>query len=342
MRTRTIFAIPTALAAGALLAGCTAPVPPEKALADAFAATGAVPHVTVTAKLDTTTDDLTKLVEAASTGQSASTAAQLDPFVAIVPKIAITTAVHAHSGDLNSTIGLDTADVSVAISVDGKPLEFRWVDSLPFVRADVEGIGQATGLFTGTQVKMMASQLTSTMPWVTDLIEGKWMTFDEATVAQLLDQIKNESNQSAQPQVDPVKARDALLEASTVTKVDDSTFKIATDAKKMLTAVAAVSDTDDFTEEDATEAINSINDGADLDTTVTVKDGKVTKIVVDIADVLRTWPKPDAGEPALAAIAGTEFKLDGVIEVSSDDPKIEVPQPATTIPASDIDGLIGR
>lgn len=343
MRMRPSPILAAAAATGLLVAGCSAPVPPEQALADALAKTGQRSSATVTMRLDTTAEDLAKLVEAGSTTPDAPAIPQLDVVTAIVPKLAITTAVRAHSGDLNSAITPDQADVAFTVSVDGKPLEVRWVDSQLFLHADVEGIGQATGLFTATQVKMMAGQLTTTLPWITDVINGGWVTLDKDTSAKVIAKAQEQATSAeptAQPSVDPVKARDALLGASTVTKVDDSTFKVATDAKKLITAMAELSDTDDFTAEDAQEAIDSINDGADLDTTVTVKDGRVVKVVVDLADILRTWPKQKPGDTATASIAATEFLLNGVVEIDNTDPTIEAPSPATTIPASDVEQLL--
>ena len=343
MRMRTSLILP-AVAAGLVFAGCSAPVAPEKALADAFAKTGEGSSATVTMKIDTTAEDLTKLIEAASVSQSAPAMQQLDAVTAIVPKLAITTAVKAHSGNLNSAITPETADAAYIISVDGKPLEVRWVDSQLFLQADVEGLGQATGLFTATQVKLMVGQLGTQLPWITDVIEGRWVALDKDSSAKLVAKAQEQAasaQPSAQPSLDPVKVRDSLLGASTVTKVDDSTFKVATDAKKLLTALAEFSDTDDLTAENAQEAMDEINDGADLDTTVTVKDGRVTKVVIDFADVLRTWPKAHGtSAPSIERLAATEFTLNGVVEIDNTDPKIAAPSPATTIPASDVDQLL--
>ncbi len=344
MRLRTLLVLPSAAAIGLAFAGCSAPVPPEQALADAFAKTGESSSATVTMKLDTTAEDLTTLIEAASRDTSAPAMQQLDVVTAIVPKLALTTAVKARSGSLNSALTPEAADAAFTVSVDGKPLEVRWVDSQFFLHADVEGIGQATGLFTATQVKMMATQLSAQLPWLTDVINGDWVGLDKDSSAKLIAKAQEQAasaQPSAEPTVDPAKARDALLGASTVTKVDDSTFKVATDAKKLITAFADISDTDDFTTQDADEAIADINDGADLDTTVTVTGGKVTRIVVDIADVLRTWPNAKlASDGSVERLASAEFTLNGVVEIDNTDPKIAAPSPATTIPASDIDTLL--
>ena len=47
------------------------------------------------------------------------------------------------------------------------------VNDKGFLRVDVDGIGQQTGLFTGSQVRMMAASLAASKPWVNDLIDGK-------------------------------------------------------------------------------------------------------------------------------------------------------------------------
>lgn len=341
MRTRTLLSVSTAVAAGVLFAGCTASVAPKQTLSDALTKTSGGAHQTVTMKLDTTADDLRKAIEAAASDGDASALSGVEPFIAIVPKVAITTSVHAHEGDLNQPLGLESSDLAFSIAVDGKPLEVRWVDSALFLRADVEGLGQATGLFTATQVKMMVGQFTNQFPWVANLIDGDWMTLDEATSAKIVDFLKeNAGAENAKSEVDIKKVTEGWLEASTVTKVDDATLKVTTDAAKLITAMAAVSDTDDLDEADAQEIIDGLNEGADLDMTVTVKDGKVSKVVTDIADVMRTWPKPDPKRPSIAKMAATEFKLDAVAELNGDDPKIEAPS-ATTIPGSDLDSLLG-
>ncbi|MFT3877282.1 MAG: hypothetical protein QM708_12785 [Propioniciclava sp.] len=349
MRTRTSLIIP-AVALGVLFTGCSAPATPKQVLADALAKNADASNTSMTMKLDTTADDLTKLIKAASGDESAQTMQQIEMMTRILPKLTISASAHAHSGAVSAVTDPAKADAAFTIAVDGKPLEMRWVDAQAYLRADMEGLGQATGAFTATQLKMMLADLASEMPWVNEVLNGGWVTLDKATTDKLLADLREEiamaaevaATASPQPSIDPVKARDAFLDSSEVTKVDNETLKVSTDFKKFATAIAALSDEDDLTSERVDEVSKEINDGATVDTTYTLKDGKVVKATVDIADMLRTFPKADADRPEIARIAATEFTLNGVVEMSDADPKIEAPSPATTIPADDLERMMGR
>lgn len=339
--------IAPALAATAalVLVGCAAPATPKQVMGDALTKTGQGKNMTVTMKLDTTADDLKKLVTAmgdsGATDQSAQT---IEAITSIVPKVAVKTSLHSNGGDLNVETDPSKIDGSFAITVDSKPLEVLWVKSKAYLHADVDGIGQATGLFTGTQVKMMAASAAKTMPWITPLVEGKWVAIDDAIVTKYIEKVKEtmaSASPSAKSSVDMAKASAAFLEASEITKVDDTTFKIVTDAKKLIKAAAAMDANDELTDAKADEAIAKINDGANLDTTVTLKNGAVSKVVIDLADVMRTWAKPDASQPVIAKLAATDFKLGGVFEFDSADMALAAPAAAATIPASDLDNFGG-
>ncbi len=334
-----------ALSGALLLAGCSAAAPatPKQAVSDAVTKTGSGKDSSVSFKLDTTADDLTKLVTAASSSESAQSKQQLAVITKIVPKLAMKAAVHSNGADLNTEKSPDKLDGSFSVSVDGKPAEFLWIGAQPYLHADVEGIGQATGLFTSTQVKMLTDSAATQFPWINDVVDGKWVTLDKATAAKFVEKATAQAataSPTASPSYDPAKIRDGVLESSEITKVDDKTYKVVTDAKKLLKAAASFSSTDNYDDAEADKAIADLNDGAKLNSTVTVADGKVSRVVVDLANVIRTWPKAQADQPEIAKLAATDFKLDGVVDLDGSDQKIAAPQAATTIPASDAEKLL--
>lgn len=345
---RKSLVVPALAASAALFAGCSAattPPTPKQALTDAVNKSGSAKDAAVAMKFDTTADDVTKLMNAvAAEGASAQSKQQMAVVAKVLPKLELKTALHSNGADLNAEKSPDKLDGSFTLSVDGKPLDFLWLGSQPYVHADVEGIGQATGLFTSTQVKMLSEQAAAQMPWITDVVDGKWVTLDKATAAKFVEKAKAAAataSPSPSASIDPMKVRDSVLENSEVTKVDDKTYKVVTDAKKLVKAAASWSSTDDFTDAKADETIAQLNDGANLDSTVTVADGKVSKVVVDVADIIRTWPKPQADKPQIAKLAATDFKLGGVVDLSSSEVKLAAPAAATTIPAADAEQLLG-
>lgn len=357
---RTRLAIPALATAAVLFAGCTAqssssaPAPglmpaltPQQSLMAAVTNTGQGKDLTTSIRVDATADDLKKLAVAVADEDviSADDQKSIDMIAAIVPKVVIKTALHSRGAEFNTEKDPNNIDGSFTVSVDSKPIEGLWVGGQAFVHADVEGIGKATGLFTSDDVQMIAGAMATSMPWINTLIEGQWVALDKATVAAYLEQLRAQEASASPaatptPTIDAAKVSQAFVNASEVTKIDDQTYKLVADAKKMIKATAALDPNDDLTDADADEAIAQLNDGANLDATISVADGKVTKVVVDIADILRTWAKPNPEEPMIAKLAATDFKLSGVVEMSSADPKLAAPSAGATIPASDLKQLL--
>lgn len=350
---RKMVAVSAAASASALLlvAGCsgttggTNPGPvsadPKTAVADAFTQTGQGKDSTVTFKFDTTEADVQKVFDAMNSGSSStpnpSTQQTMKSVAKIIPLTTFKVATHSNGDSLNAEKDPNKIDANVNIAVDGKPIEFTWLASRAFLRADVQGLGQATGLFTIDQVKMYTADSARTMPWITPLVEGKWVEADSASVKQMIQKAQASAAPSASPSIDPKKAQAAILDNSEVTKVSDGTYKVVTDAKKVIPALAAIDPNDSFTDQKAQDALKQVKDGANLDSTVTIANGKVTKIDVDLADVLRTWPQ--STDKTAQALAQADFKLNGVAEINEDNPNITAPQPAATIPAKDLQGL---
>ena len=328
------------VAAAVALAGCTAGADPKQTVDEALKAVGNQQQATVTVKVDTTSDDLNKLVQASQSGSSQSDAATAS-VLRLIPKLSITSATRAREGTLQQATTLDKMDFAVKLAVGDKPVEFVVVNGKGFLRADVDGIGQESGLFTGMQVRLMLDSLPDAKSWMTDLVDGKWMQLDEGSMATLIAQA-TQAQATASPQaVNPAAFADLLSKNSQVTKVDDTTFKVVTDAKGLIQGMADASPDDQFTNEQAAEAIGKLNEGANLDTTLTIESGKVTRATFDIADVLRTWFKPEEGAEgdATRRIQAAEFKLNAVMELS-DRAEIAEPTGATTIPAADIEQLM--
>lgn len=356
---RTRLALPALATAAVLFAGCTAqstnsaPPPglmpgltPQQSLMAAVTNTGQGKDLSTSIKLDATADDLKKLAAAlADEEASADDQKAIDTVSALVPKVIIKTALHSRGAELNTEKDPNNIDGSFAVTVDGKPLEGLWVAGQAFLHADVAGLATATGLFTTEDVQMLAGAMASSMPWINTIVDGQWVALDKATVQEYLERLRVQAASASPaatptPTIDAAKVSKAFVDVSVVTKVDDQTYKVVTDVKKAVKAAAAIDPNDDLTDADADEAVANLNDGADLDTTITVADGKVTKVVVDIADMLRTWAKPNPEEPSIAKLAAADFKLAGVVELSSADPKLTAPAAAATIPASDLKQLL--
>lgn len=331
-----------AVAAALLFTGCAAPVTPKQALSDAATKTAQGKDLSYSMKIDTTADDLKKVMTATSSSAvDAQTQSIIDVATSIIPKTVMKVSMHSNGADLNTEKDPQKLDMAMSLAVDSKPIEIMWVKGEAFLHADVEGIGQATGLFTAAQVKMLASSAAASMPWINDVVGGKWVALDKTAVNALIEKAKLQmasAAPSAAPSIDAAKATAAFMDASEITKVDDKTYKSVTDAKKLIKAMAAMDPNDQLTDAQADESIAKINDGANLDVTYTLTDGKVSKAVIDVADIMRTWPKADPAQPELAKLAATDFKMALVVEMAND-VKITAPSAASTIPASDLEGL---
>ncbi|WP_040161392.1 hypothetical protein [Nigerium massiliense] len=352
---RKIIAAP-AVAAALLVVGCTqtgantpggnpAPADPKEALAQAATNTGQGKDLTSTFRFDTTQEDLTKAMDAmnstASASPSSSSNKQMQTTLAkVLPKLTMKVSMHSRGAELNHEKDPANLDGAFQLAVDGKAVDLTWLEKRAFAKADVDGIGQATGLFTGDQVRMAANDQASSKPWITPLIDGKWVELDSESVQKALQQAQASASPQATPTTDPAKVQAAFMDNSEVTKVDDDTYKVVTDAKKLLPALAAVDPNDKFTDEQAQDAVKKIKDGANLDTTVDLADGKISRVVVDLDDVARTWPVTD-GDASATKLAATDFHLDGVLEFNEDNPNLTAPQPEATIPASDLQQLGG-
>ncbi len=330
--------VASGLTAAVALAGCSAP-DPKPTVDQAVKALSARQAATTTIRLDTTAEDLDTVAKALEQDADPSRLAQLNAAFKVIPMVSISTATRAHEGTLQQATSLDKVDFATRVMVGDKPLEIVKVNDKGFLRVDVDGIGQQTGLFTGSQVRMMAASLAASKPWVNDLIDGKWMQVDAATMNELA---AKATQQSAAPQVtDPSKYLDVVTANSTVTKVNDTTYTVVTDAKGLIKGLADVDPNDDFSSEDADKAIADLQDGANLDTTLTIESGALTKASIDLADVIKTWPKAKEGsqDDSLRRLQAAQFKLNLVAEFS-DQVDITEPASATTIPDADVKALL--
>lgn len=334
-------ALLAAATAGLLVvSGCSAPASPKDAVTQALLKVGQGKDAAVTARLDTTEADVATLVRAAApdldlAGQQAASAAGR-----LVPRTSIKLSAHSRGADLNDERDPGKMDGSVTLGVDGKTADLLWIDSRAFVHADADGIGQATGLFTGAQLRLMLAEQLADNPWMVDLLDGKWVEADPDAVAEMAQERQPQTG--ALPTAGAATAAKALIDASEVTKVDADTYRLVADAKALVKAAAAVDPGDEFTEAKAEESAAGLRDGATLDATLDVAGDQVSRVVVDVDDILRTWPKPDPARPATAALAAADFRLDAILEFDAANPAPTAPQATTTIPASAIKDAAGR
>ena len=334
-------------AAALVLVGCTptpTPANPKQELTDAFVATGQGQDSILTLTFDTTAEELAKAADAGGFSQSADAATKQasETLVKVLPTTSIKVAAHSDGGPLNTEKDPAKLDGTFQLSIDGKPVDLTWIDSRAFVHADVDGLGQATGLFTGDQLRMFAAAQGAASPWLSDLLAGKWVEADSDAVQGAVADAQSSAapTASAGGSIDAAKTVTLLLDNSEVTKADDDTYTLVTDAAKLINAYAAASDSDDFTAQQAGEMLAGIKEGATLDSTVDVADGKVSRAVVDLDDIARTWLKAEGPNQAqIEKLAATDFRLDGVLGLATDNPNVAVPSATSTIPASDIEAM---
>ncbi|MFT4294008.1 MAG: hypothetical protein QM582_01185 [Micropruina sp.] len=342
MRRLTHVLVAGGAVAALALAGCAAP-DPKQAVDQAVEAFGSQQAATMTVKLDTTTDDLAKISKAA--GQDASNptqSAQAAAVLKLIPQLSFTMASRAQQGSLKQADNSDKIDFSARIAVGDKPIELVKVNNKGYVRADVDGLGQQSGLFTGTQVRMMLSSFAGEMPWLNELVDGKWLQIDEASMKQFIENLAKQTASASPQAVEPSRYLAVLTTNSTVARVNDTTYTVVTDAKGLIKGLADIDPNDELTTEKADQAIAELQDGANLDTTLTIESGKLTKVSVDLADIIRTWFKPAEGSKGdmLRRLQAEQFTLKGVAELS-DKAEITEPAGATTIPAKDLERLLG-
>lgn len=342
MRRLTHVVVAATATTAVVLAGCSAP-DPKQTVEQAIQGLTGRQAATTTIRLDTTADDLNTITKAMQETTDPNEAAQLAAVLKVIPQLSVSTATRAHEGTLEQATTLDKLDFATRIMVGDKPIELVKVNDKGFLRVDVDGIGQQTGLFTGTQVRMMAATLGSGKPWVNDLIDGKWMQLDEASMNELVAKASQQTATASPAAINPAKYLQVVRDNSTVTKVNDTTYTLVTDAKGLIKGLADVDPDDEFTPEKANETLAGLQDGANLDTTLTIESGVVTKASIDLADVIRTWPKPEQGSDgdALRRLQAEQFTLNGVLEFS-DKADITEPASATVIPADDLKALLGN
>ncbi len=338
MRRITPVLAASGLTAAIALAGCSAP-DPKPTVDQAVNALTNRQAATTTFRLDTTSDDLNTIAKAVQDDADPTRLAQLNAAFKVIPMVSFSTAVRAHEGTLEQATSMDKVDFAARVMFGDKPLEVVKVNDKGFLRVDLDGIGQQTGMFTASQVRMMAASYGASKPWVNDLIDGKWMQVDGATMNELA---AKATQQSTAPEVgDPTKYLDVLTANSTVTKVNDTTYTVVTDAKGLIKGLADVDPNDDFSTEDADKAIAELQDGANLDTTLTIEGGVLTKASIDLADIIKTWPKVKDGTQydGLRRLQAAQFKLNAVAEFSD---KVDITEPtsATTIPDADVKALL--
>lgn len=322
------------------LAGCSAP-DPKQAVDQAIKGLAGRQASTTTISLDTTADDLSTITNAAQEGADPTRMAQLGAVLKVLPQLSVSLAMRAQQGTLEQANSLDKLDFATRVMVGGKPIELVKVNNKGFLRVDVDGVGQQSGLFTGAQARMLAATFSASKPWVNDLLDGKWMQVDEASMNELLTKATQGASTPSPQAIAPAKYLDLISANSKVTKVNDTTYTLVTDAKGLLKGLAEVDPDDELSTEDADKAIADLQDGANLDTTLTIESGVLTKASVDIADIIRTWSKvkDDPQYDGLRRLQAAQFKLNGVAEFS-DKADIAEPPAATTIPAEDLKGLL--
>ena len=305
-----------------------------------------VKQQTVRVSLDTTEDDVAKLLTLTDEAGPADLQSQQmqDVVARIVPTITFTSASQSRGEGLFVEDDPTLVDSYVQVAVDGKPVELLSREGTFALRADVAGIGQATGLFTADQLRFMLPVEGEAAGVVNDLIDGRWLVFpaDEAGTGDGVTVPGVAGGGSPAEQMS--KFRAALEEHATFTAGgSDDEYGQQVTAKVDAQAFAEA-----LSDEPAAEGEGSpFKEGATVDVVAYVKDGKATRATVDLASALKHVPDwSQAAKDAVndgfdpAKLAALDFRLGVVAEFDWDAELPTVTDPRT-LTVDDLSGLLG-
>lgn len=365
MRTRYTAPIAVvALAAGAAgIAGCSE-VAPKVAFAKAYSSTMSQKDAKVTMSVRTTEADVQKLFDAmdsvSDSPADAQTKVGLKAFAKMLPKLTITQQMHSRGADIGSETDAEKIDQSVKVAVDGSGIDVVRVGKEMFVKADVAGIGEKSGLFTGTQVEMITGEASKQAPWVADLVAGKWL----AMPTSLMDQVKAGSDSVNDPatmkqlreDMESSMARNASVEKTGeqdgadvfTTKIklkpflNDMNAATAKLQKKIEASASASGSPLPTPSASSTMDADGIKDDAVLTLTSHVKNDRVGRTEMDlpqIFDWVKTSDMSAQDKADLDKVKAAGFKGALVMDVSTDGGAITKPSGATQVTEDDLKKL---
>lgn len=287
MRAVTAIAGVAIMGTTALGVSACSQVEPKVAFAKAYSSTMNQKDMASTFSLKTTSADVKKLMTALDTGDSTSPSAKagLDAVANVLPKLTITSKMHSNGGDISSETDQTKLDQAATIAVDGAGIDVVRLGKEMYFKADVDGIGSKTGLFTGTQVKMMMTDLPAEMSWLNDVVDGKWIGLPESATTQLL------QGKDASAANDPKKMKEirdkiqaSVEKNATFEKVGDDRIDVKVKVKPFLKDMQEVAKDVNTASPSAnpTSDLKNVKEDAIMTVKTTVKDERLTQAEVDI------------------------------------------------------------
>ncbi|WP_462417489.1 hypothetical protein [Kytococcus sp. Marseille-QA3725] len=191
---RTSMMLIAAMGTTAVLAGCgddeksgggeeQGASDPKASVMQALDASAEAKDMTTTMSLDTDAETLNGLMEA-SDSSSGSGAAQdtqsQEKAVELLPKSKVTVTQHSRDKALGEEKDAKDLDSTVSFQIGEGTVEVRQVEGGLYFRADVDKIGQETGLFTADQLRSGlsgsgASSDDPSMEFLEKALEGEWV-----------------------------------------------------------------------------------------------------------------------------------------------------------------------
>lgn len=200
---RTTMTVLAALGTTVALAGCGGDdsegskgqeQDPKAAVMQAFEKESQAKDSVATMSLDVDSQALKNFVTTEGDALDGQTQMVLDKMTELLPKSKVTISQHSRDQALGQEQDVKDLDSATTFHVGEATVEMRQVEGAYYLRADVEKLGQETGLFTADQVKMMANGGSSaaaddpSTQVLNDLVAGKWVGISAEQVEKMAKQ----------------------------------------------------------------------------------------------------------------------------------------------------------
>lgn len=190
---RTTLTLLAAMSTTVVLAGCNedngggggsaqADSDPKAAVSQAFDKANEAKDQTATISLDSSSESLKKLTESSDFSTlSSDDRMAVEKVTELLPKSRITVSTHSRDQALSEEKDAKDLDTAMTLHIGEGKVEFRQVEGGMYMRADVDKIGQETGLFTADQLKMGltggsgAPADDPSMQFLTKALSGEWV-----------------------------------------------------------------------------------------------------------------------------------------------------------------------
>lgn len=269
---------------------------PKATLMDALEKSQQAQDLTTVMKLDTSSELLRALQD-----ESGSTDPSADKFMDLLPKSSLT--VHQFSRDeaLAEEQDPQDLDTDMVLQLGSAKVEIRMVEGGLYARADVEKLGQETGLFSADELRSSLGQAPSGDPTAQlahDLLAGKWvgMTAEQVEAAGLTETLEQSVAGQSEVATDPAQQQAMLKDLEGLV---DEHGEFTRDGDVITAALPVEKSWDDFAKvvnkynPDAAEdekmpmlddeARQRIKDDATAEIEFTVQDGDLTGTTIDLA-----------------------------------------------------------